>query len=336
MFNDSFEILAFDIGGTQGRCGLARCGEILADVDSLERDRLKAGHRTFEFATIRNFRRASGEDGPAWMRRLIDCAKEICSTAPLFVAVSFGGPVEPDGSIRSMHVPGWENVDLTGAIANAFGLVRAAIVVENDANAGALGEFRRGAGRGCADMAFFTVSTGIGGGVILDGKLRRGPHGLTGEFGHMVLNGNADAPQYAAGKPGALEALASGPAIEREARAALLRAGRAVPENLSAKTVIEAAESGEEWAIETRARCVTQLARGIAAVVCAYDVERVVVGGGVAMAGDALFVPLRAAVEFYLPTFLSGKVDVVPALLGDTAPLMGAVSACLDKLDAML
>lgn len=331
MNDETFDILAFDIGGTQGRCGVARCGAGLPDGAQPTLGRLKAELRTFEFSTIHNFRRANGEDGPAWLRRLIESAKELCPSAPRFAAVSFGGPVEPDGSIRSMHVPGWENVDLTGAISAAFGLERAAISVENDANAGALGEHRLGAGRGCSDMLYFTVSTGIGGGVILGGKLRRGAHGLAGEFGHIVLDGSDGAPQYAAGKPGALEALASGPAMEREGRAALVRTGRAVPENFSAKSVFDAAEAGEEWAVETRARCVAQLGRGIAAMVCAYDVERVVVGGGVALAGDALFVPLRRAVDGYLPTFLSGKVKVLPALLGDSAPIMGAVAACLDK-----
>ncbi len=139
-------------------------------------------------------------------------------------------------------------------------------------------------------MLYFTVSTGIGGGVILDGKLRRGAHGMAGEFGHVILEGAADAPQYAAGKPGALEALASGPAIEREGRAALGRAKISVPENFSTKSIFDAAQAGGEWAVETRRRCVAQLGRGIAAMVCAYDVERVIVGGGVSAAGDALFV----------------------------------------------
>ncbi|HLX59991.1 MAG TPA: ROK family protein [Planctomycetota bacterium] len=319
--SDSFRILAFDIGGTHGRCALARCTQDSATP--------------FEFGEVSSFKRTPGADGPAWLAVLLDGAKKLCAKKVRYAAVSFGGPVAPDGRIQSTHVPGWERVDLSGELARAFDLGRGDIVVENDANAGALGEFHWGAGRGCRDMLFFTVSTGIGGGVILDGKLRRGAHGLAGEFGHMIMDGREGAPQYAAGKPGALEALASGPAMEREGRAALekVRAGGPpAPQVISAKNVFDAAVSGEPWAVEARARCVGELGRGIAAAMSAYDVERVVIGGGVSLAGDALFVPLRAAVQEYLPTFMSGKVEVVPAELGDRAQLYGAVTACLTKV----
>ncbi len=318
MENKSFEIVAFDIGGTQGRCGLARGGSDQSEL--------------FSFSTIKSLRRAANEGGAAWLERLILCADELGATTPCAVAISFGGPVASDGSIQSMHVSGWENVDLTGKIAEAFDIARESVFVENDANAGALGESRFGAGRGCSDMLFFTVSTGVGGGVILDRKLRRGAHGMAGEFGHMIMDGDPSAPQYAAGKQGALEALACGPAIEREGRAAKVREGKGVPENWSAKDIFEAARNGEKWAIETRRTCVNFLGRGIATAVSAYDVERVVVGGGVAMAGDALFVPLREAVERFLPKFLNGKINVVPAALGDQAPMFGAVAACLDGM----
>lgn len=319
MESSAFDLLAFDIGGTQGRCARARCSDKIANG--------------FEFLDVKSYRRAGGELGRAWMETLIAGAQSICEVGskPSLLAVSFGGPVRPDGSVQSTHVPGWERIDLIGELARAFALRREDVRVENDANAGALGEYRCGAGRGCRDMLYFTVSTGIGGGVILDGRLRRGAHGFAGEFGHMIMDGGAAAPQYAAGKPGALEALASGPAIEREGRAALLRAGRAVPEGFGAKAVFDAAESGEAWALETRDKCVADLGRGIAAAVSAYEVERVVVGGGVALAGDALFVPLRKAVDFYLPSFMHGTVELVPALLEDRAPLYGAVAACLPQ-----
>ncbi|MEI6234154.1 MAG: ROK family protein [Planctomycetota bacterium] len=314
MGEDSFDIVAFDIGGTQGRCGVARVSSGAA----------------FELTQVKALRRGVDEHGPEWLDRLMACAKDVCTRQPRFAAVSFGGPVSPDGSIQSMHVSGWDAVDLVGRIASEFGLARTHVFVENDANAGALGESRYGAGRGCLDMLYFTVSTGIGGGVILNGSLRRGAHGMAGEFGHMIMDGDPNAPFYAAGKPGALEALASGPAMEREGREALRRAGRDVPEALSAKVLFDAAELGEAWAVETRRTCVGHLARGIAATVCAYDVERVVVGGGVALAGEALFGPLREAVAVYLPKFMSGKVAILPAELGDRAPMFGAIAACLD------
>src|SRR5207248_1712726 len=120
----------------------------------------------FEFEALASFRRESSEQGPVWMERLINGAKELTGAKPRCAAISFGGPVSPDGGIQSVHVPGWENVDLVGAVARAFDLERGLVFVENDANAGALGECRYGAGRGCRDMLYFTVSTGVGGGVI--------------------------------------------------------------------------------------------------------------------------------------------------------------------------
>ena len=330
MMDELIDVIAFDIGGTQGRCGFARVPRTSATGTGTVPPR-----NEFEFEALASFRRESSEQGPAWMERLIAGAKDLTSAKPRCAAISFGGPVSPDGRIQSVHVPGWENADLIGAVSRAFDLERGLVFVENDANAGALGECRFGAGRGCRDMLYFTVSTGIGGGVILDGKLRRGAHGMAGEFGHIILDGDPGAPQYAAGKRGALEALASGPAIEREGRAELARAGLGVPENLSAKIVFEAAAAGEAWAVETRRRCLSHLGRGIAAMVCAFDVERVVVGGGVSLAGDALFVPLRESVELFLPTFMRGKIQVLPAALGDRAPIVGAVASGLDKLNAM-
>jgi glucokinase len=269
---------------------------------------------------------------------LIDSAKNEFDVPPSSAGISFGGPVAADGSIRSMHVRGWENVDLIGEIASAFDLERSTIRVENDANAGALGEHRCGAGRGCAHMLYFTVSTGIGGGVILNNRLWRGAHGFAGEFGHMVLDDSPAAPQYATGKPGALEALASGPALARDGKAALLKeratgSGCATLEAsgvLSAKDVFAAAARGEAWALETRDRAARHLGRGIAAAICAFDVERVVIGGGVALAGAAFFEPLQQAVDCFLPLFAHGKVELVPAFLGDQAPLFGAAVACIE------
>jgi glucokinase len=300
------DILAFDIGGTQGRCCLAKSDGSRGAVTTLQR----AGHH----------------DGRHWLERLIGAGREQCAAIgvkPRVVCVSFGGPVDNDGGIRSMHVAGWDSINLSSELQQAF---NAPVKVENDANAGAVGEFTFGAGRGFPTMAYFTVSTGIGGGVILDGKLYRGAHGMAAEFGQFILDDSAHAPQYAAGKPGTLEGLACGPAIAREGRAALKRLGRALPEHLTAKDVFAAAKNGEAWALEVRDKAVSHLARGVAAAICAYDLQRIVIGGGVALAGETLFAPLRVYVTRYLPHFLEGKCSVVQAELGDYAALMGAVA----------
>ncbi|HEY3319393.1 MAG TPA: ROK family protein [Planctomycetota bacterium] len=309
-------ILAFDFGGTRGRCGLASPEGHHAHVAMLERQ--------------------PDEDGAAWLARLLATGKTVRANARNLqaVAISFGGPVTPEGRVVSTHVSGWEKVDLRQQMKLAFGVP---VHIENDGNAGAVGEHRFGAGRGTRHMAYFTVSTGIGGGVVLDGKLYRGAHGLAGEFGHMVMHPGPNAPQYAAGKPGVLEALASGPAIAREGRAALQRLGRntamgARLDALTCKDVFAAAEAGEVWAIVVRDEAIAHLARGVAAVICAYDVELVVIGGGVSQAGEALFGPLRAAVNRYLPYYQEGKPRVVQASLGDAAPMLGAVAATADEV----
>ena len=308
------DILAFDIGGTQGRCCLARADGTRGDVTTLQR--------------------GASSDGREWLARLIAAGTALVSKAnsPIrVVAVSFGGPVDNAGKILSMHVKGWESINLAAELQKSFG---APVRVENDANAGAVGEFRFGAGRGFPSMAFFTVSTGIGGGVILDGKLFRGAHGMAAEFGQFVLDDSPDAPQYAAGKPGILEALACGPAIAREGKLALQKLGKPVPENFTAKTVFDAAQNSEAWAIAVRDTAVSHLARGVATAICAFDLQRVVIGGGVSLAGDTLFVPLRAKVAHFLPHFLEGKCSVVTAALGDYSALMGAVGIGADVLDS--
>jgi glucokinase len=304
-------ILAFDFGGTQARCCLARGGTIGADVRVLQR--------------------RADDGGRDWLKRLLSEGRALTADlTPDAVAVSFGGPVLAGGRVISMHVKGWEDVELTQEMSEAFGVP---VFIENDANCGALGEYHGGAGAGCRFMAYFTVSTGIGGGVILDGKLFRGAHGMAAEFGHMVLDALPDAPQYAAGKRGVLEALASGPAIAREGKVALALAGKPVPETLTAKHVFEHARAGESWAKAVLDVAIGHLARGVAAVICAYDLERVVIGGGVALAGDDLFIPLRQKVKAYLPPMLEGKAAIVPAMHGDFAPLLGAIAIALESRD---
>jgi glucokinase len=299
------DILAFDFGGTQGRVCLAT--------------------REAKMTRVTKLQRQPSDDGARWFQTLLAAGRGIATSQSKVVAVSFGGPVAADGRIMSVHVPGWEKIDLRAELANAFKLP---VVIENDANCGAIGEHAYGAGRGKKTIAFFTVSTGIGGGVILDNKLFRGAHGMAAEFGHFVLHdGGPGAPQYAAGKPGALEALASGPAIARAAKAK-----RKSSENLTAKDVFKAAQDGQGWAEEVLDSAIGYLARGVAASICAYDPERVIIGGGVSLAGDQIFVPLRKKVAEYAPHYLEGLADIVPAALGDDAPILGAIALATESL----
>jgi len=307
----AWEILAFDFGNSRGRCALCT----------------RSGQRGPAAA----FQRAEGEDGPLWLKRMLEAGKKLHaeSGAPKLsgVGVSFGGPVFPDGRIFSHHVSGWEHVNLAAEMRAAFG---APCAVDNDGNLGGFGEQRYGAGRGVRDLLYLTVSTGIGGGVILNGQVHRGANGLAGEIGHMPITPlDPNAPECTCHKRGCLESLASGPAIEALGREALKHAGRAVPQGFTSKNVFEAVAQGEAWALATRERAVNALAQGIAGAVCILDTKLVVLGGGVTLAADLLFAPLRERFEEFLPPVLRGKCRIEPAALGDFAPLMGACAlAC--------
>lgn len=245
------------------------------------------------------------------------------------VGISFGGPVDFQRGITVSchHLPGWNNVPLVKVIKCQLHLPT---IMDNDANAAALGEARFGAGKSGEDLFFMTVSSGIGGGLILGGKIHRGAHSLAGEIGHTILR--PEGPVCTCGRKGCLEALASGWSIQRNAKEALANSKeksllRAIAEkDLDARKVAEAAEKGDALALEVMADAVEALGQGIGMVVNILNLPLVVVGGGVSKAGDVLFVPLRKAVKKYAMPELSETMRVVPAELEEKAPLLGAIA----------
>jgi len=303
----TWEVLAFDFGGTRARCALV-------SPDG-------------RMGAPRVLPRPPSDDGPRWLARMLEEARDLLAVAPgapRAVGVSFGGPVDDDGRVFSMHVAGWERVDLRRSMREAFGLP---CRVDNDANLGALGEQRFGAGRDTAHLAYFTVSTGVGGGVVLHGKVHRGAHGIAGEFGHVPVRPfDLAAPECACGKRGCVESLASGRAIAREGKRALAASGGRAPDDLTAEQVFAAAGRDEAWALAVRDRAVEALAHGVASVLCVLDLPVVVIGGGVAQAGELLLGPLRSRVEEALPEVLRGRSQVRPAALGDFSSLLGAAA----------
>jgi len=308
----TWEVLAFDFGGTKARCALVS--------------------RDGRLGPTRAQGRPPSADGPRWLARMLDEGRGLLAEAgpgaPRAVGVSFGGPVDDEGRVSSMHVAGWEKVDLRRSMREAFGLP---CLVDNDANLGALGEQRFGAGRDTAHLAYFTVSTGVGGGVVLQGKVHRGAHGIAGEFGHIPFRPfDLAAPECACGKRGCVESLASGRAIAREGRRALAAVGRPAPDDLTAEQVFAAAGRDETWALGVRDRAVEALAHGVASVLCVLDLPVVVIGGGVAQAGELLLGPLRGRVEDALPEVLRGRSQVRQAALGDFSSLLGAAALAME------
>jgi len=235
------------------------------------------------------------------------------------IGVGFGGPVDYDRQriINSTHVKGWEDVPLPKILKAAIGVP---VVVDNDANVGALGEFVFGAGLGRKSMVYYTVSTGIGGGIILNGDIYRGANGNAGELGHVPIL--VDRPRCACGNVGCLEALCSGPAIARRARRRMKR----VSPHFTAKDVFDAARRGNRIAAEIVEETADYLGMGIAATINTLAPEVVVVGGGVSKAGRILFDPLRKSVKRRVMPVHRHDVRVVRAKRGDNAVLLGAVA----------
>ncbi len=257
---------------------------------------------------------------------------------PDAIGVSFGGPVDATtGKVRlSHHVPGWENYPLQDLLAEEFGVT---VSVDNDANVAALGEYRFGAGQGYDSLFYITVSTGVGGGWILNGQPWRGAEGMAGEIGHMVVD--PAGPMCLCGKRGCVERLASGPYMAQDVREVLenepqrgergevLRAlvGGDL-ELITGKVVSEAAAAGDDLAKEFLYRAGWALGMGIGNVANLMNPQRFVLGGGVTKAGEGFWdVVRKVAHQTALPEV---NFEVVSAALGDDAPLWGAVALAFD------
>jgi glucokinase len=258
----------------------------------------------------------------AVLDRMVESVREAAAGVTL-AAVGVGAPGPLDhtcGLVYDAPNLGWRDVPLGGMLRDRLGVP---VFVENDANCAALGEYKRGAGQNCGHMVYVTVSTGIGGGLILDGRIYHGEAGGAGEIGHMILDPLG--PPCNCGRNGCLEAFASGTAIAREARAA--RDGPlAGLETVTARDVAAAARQGDPQAGRIMRDAFIHLGRGLAAVITLLNPRLVVVGGGV-MAGGSGFLGVaraEAARWTYGPAW--ERVEVVPALLGPDSGVVGAVA----------
>lgn len=233
------------------------------------------------------------------------------------------------------NLPGWDRVPLRQLIEDSLGIPT---TLENDANAAVLGEHRFGAGRGVAHMIYVTVSTGIGGGLILDGRLYHGATGMAGEIGHTTVLPYG--PLCGCGNRGCLEALASGSAIARRARERVAHgvptriadlAGND-PELITAKLVAEAASEGDAEARGILAEAMNYLGIGMANLVNLLNPELIVIGGGLTHIGERLFGPVRRAIDQHAFPAQAQAVHVVRAGLGDDVGVLGAAAVAWCRL----
>ncbi len=314
-------VLALDFGGTK----------LAAGIVDLHTGRIVVQKR---FATDHTSAQKN-------LEQMIQAGKELLgeptSETILGVGISFGGPIEPDRRqiIRSMHVPGWENIALPEIISNAFQLPA---VMDNDANLASLGEWRFGSGQGTNHMVYIQVSTGIGAGLILNSRLYRGT-GLAGEFGHLTVM--IDGPPCTCGKRGCVESFAAGWAIARDGRQAVLDYGDKTllysqvegnPDLVTARHVIEGARAGDLVARSIVSQAFTFLGIGIANAINLLCPEQVVLGGGVTKAGELMLQPIMSALDGHLLPSLS-RPRLTSSILGDAATLFGAVALVEQELN---
>lgn len=309
-------VLAIDIGGTKLAAGVV-------DTDG----RMLARGEVPTLAT---------EGLEPVLGRIVGLGRELLARPEVArvrvqrIGVGCAGPVDLKAGLvfQPPNLPGWTRVPLTDHLQRALGLPT---VLENDANAAALGEFRYGAGKGARSIVYMTVSTGIGGGIILDGKVWHGVKDAAGEIGHITVC--PDGPLCGCGNRGCLEAMSSGPSIARRARE-IVASGRqtrlsAIPMPAAAD-VVRLAQEGDAAAVEVWANAVRYLGIGVAAVITFLAPERVVIGGGVTKAGDHLFQPLREEVRRRVTLVPVDSVPILPAALGPDVGILGAAAVALD------
>lgn len=309
-------VLGLDIGGTKLAAGVVdRAGRTRSflvrptgngrDPDAVLADLVALG------------RRAVADSGVAW--------ENVGA-----VGIGCGGPLDTERGVlvAPPHLAGWRDVPVTSIAERELG--RPAYV-ENDATAAASGEHRYGAGAGARNMVYLTISTGVGGGVVIDGRLYRGARGNGGELGHVTIDWNGRLCR-SCGRRGCLEAYVSGTSIaERAAEALPPGSALAGLDRLTAADVSAAARAGDEHAARIWAGTTDALGCGLTSIVNLFEPELVVLGGGVTRAGEQLLAPVRAQVarQAMAP---AGQARIVTAGLGDRVGVVGAASFVYERL----
>jgi glucokinase len=294
--------LAIDIGGTKIAVGLVdSSGELV--------------HKATE-PTPKSKR---PEQVWAVVEHMIADAIKVAEGAVRAVGIGCAGPIDSTaGTVSPVNIAGWRDFPLRDLVVAAVPDVP--VLLAGDAICMALGEHWRGAGRGANFLLGMVVSTGVGGGLVLDGAPYQGRTGNAGHVGHVVVE--LDGQLCSCGGHGCVETFASGPWMTRWA----LANGWAAPPGADAATLGEAADAGDPVARKAFHRGATALAAMIASVGAVCDLDLVVIGGGVANSGRTLFDPLEAALANYAGLNFIRGLRVVPAALGGDAGLIGAAA----------
>lgn len=284
------------------------------------------------------------ERGPEYaLQLLFDMVRETVELANLeqnsisAIGVSCGGPLDTKTGVvySPPNLPGWDALPLKAKLESEFGIP---VTIENDANASALAEHRFGGGRGYDALLYMTMSTGIGGGIVIDGEIYHGANDSAGEVGHQILL--PDGPPCGCGKRGCLEALCSGPAIARRAQAAIrkqLETGKTATtelikladrriETVKSEHVLAAARTGDALALQLVDETAYYMGWGIANLVNILNPDIVLLGTIAIAAGDLLLNPIRETVAEFAMTRPAEAVKIEPAQLGEALGDLAAIA----------
>jgi glucokinase len=305
--------IGIDFGGTFVKMGVCRGAEILA---------LEPPIATPEY-----------REPSALIEEMARRVRELCSRHQGIEAVGVGVPGLVDFEQGFVHeltnVPGWKHVPLKTILQEKIGLP---VVVENDANAMVWAEFRHGAARGLRHVVALTMGTGIGGGVVLDGRLHRGAGCAAGEIGQMSIDWQGRSGHY--GNLGALEKYTGNREIAEHAAHRYEQAGQQrSPAQCSPRDMALAAASGDPVARQVWDEVADWLGTAMASIAWLLNPDAFVIGGGVAQAGELILQPLRRRVQSMLSTVVWERLQILPARFSNEAGILGSAALAADSLE---
>lgn len=304
--------IGIDFGGTSVKLGVCRGDELLVTDEPIP---------TTQF------------HGPAALiGEMASRVAKLQKAYPAICAIGVGVPGLVDFDHGFVHeltnVPGWKHVPLKAILSEKTGLP---VLVENDANAMTYAEFRHGAARGLKNVIGLTMGTGIGGGLVLDGKMFRGSGFVAGEIGQMSIDYNGKAGHY--GNLGALEKYTGNQQI---AEHAVLRYSEAGIEKdiaeCTPKKIADAAQAGDDIARQIWGEVADWLGTAISSIAWLLNPDAFVIGGGVAQAGDLIFTPLKNKVQSMLSTVVWERLQIVPARFSNEAGIIGNAALAADAV----
>ena len=281
------QVLCIDIGGTKFSAAIVENNEIIE----------KSTHIT------------NKSGGEKWMLEKLECIISNYQKKYIinYCGIGFGGPVDykKQKIFCSTLIDGWSNFDFPLFFKEKYDFNT---IIDNDANLGALGEAKFGAGINCNPLFYMTLSTGIGGGIIVDNKILHGANSCSGEIGHLTIIQNG--PLCPCGAKGCLERLCSGLSLEKDY-------GKKPDELFRDREFVD--------------KYVINLAKGLLHCIKLINPERIVIGGGLSKSGDNLFIPLRKELNRQTAGKINSIIDVQPAKLGDNNVLFGAYALIKER-----